>query len=84
MWGFWEGDHWIPSSAMIRKDWTLRPAAKVWTELVTKTWWTDVRVIADNKGIASVRGFQGDYEITVDGKTKKTFLGRPAVLVTLK
>lgn len=84
MWGFWEGDHWIPSSAMIRKDWTLRPAAKVWTELVTKTWWTDVRVIADNKGIASVRGFQGDYEITVDGKTKKTFLGRPAVLITLE
>ncbi len=64
MWGFWEGDHWIPASAMIRKDWTMRPAAKIWHQLVTQTWWTDVTVRADEKGIAKVRGFRGDYEVS--------------------
>ncbi len=74
MWGFWEGDHWIPSSAMIRKDWKWRPAAKAWHELVTKTWWTDVTVKADRKGIARVRGFMGDYEISTGQRKLKANL----------
>ena len=81
MWGFWEGDHWIPPSAMIRKDWTMRPQAKVWHELVTKTWWTDVTIKADSKGLATVRGFKGDYEIS-SGALRKMVKLREAKNVT--
>ena len=83
MWGFWEGDHWIPSSAMIRKDWTLRPAAQVWHELITKTWWTDVTVVADGHGLARMRGFKGDYEISAKAKSKKAFLGDSTLTIKL-
>ena len=83
MWGFWEGDHWIPSSAMIRKDWKWRPAAKVWHELVTKTWWTDVTMKADRAGVARVRGFLGDYEISSGIKKVKTSLGSGTTRVNI-
>lgn len=75
MWGFWQGDHWIPSSAMVRQDWTLRPSAQAWIDLVTKKWWTTVSVKADAKGIARVRGFMGDYEVMSGGKTQRVKLG---------
>ena len=80
MWGFWEGDHWIPSSAMIRKDWTLRPAAKIWHELITKTWWTDVTVRADANGVARVRGFKGDYEVSTGNRSKHVSLTASSVV----
>jgi len=80
MWGFWEGDHWIPPAAMIRKDWTLRPAARVWHDLVTKTWWTNVTVRADSKGIARVRGFKGDYELSIGAKKKRIALTEKSVV----
>lgn len=34
MWGFWEGRHWKPDAALYRKDWSTKPAGKVWEELV--------------------------------------------------
>ena len=33
MWGFWEGAHWKPETALWRKDWTEKPAAKIWKVL---------------------------------------------------
>ena len=29
-WGFWAGYHWKPEGTLIRKDWTERPAIKIW------------------------------------------------------
>jgi endo-1,4-beta-xylanase len=77
MWGFWEGSHWLPQAAMIRKDWTQRPQAKVWHELVTKTWWTDLTLKADKNGVAKVRGFKGDYEVSSGKLVKQVKLGEP-------
>ena len=64
-WGFWEKRHWIPSAANYRSDWSLRPAGQVWQDLVRKQWWTDTTLPTGPTGEASVRGFLGDYEITV-------------------
>ena len=72
MWGCWEGDHWIPSAAMFRKDWTVRPSAKVWRDLVYGQWWTRAKGATNANGDYKVRGFQGEYSITVqaNGHTK--------------
>jgi GH35 family endo-1,4-beta-xylanase len=64
-WGFWAGEHWIPMAALWNKDWTLRKHGKVYTDLVTKTWWTNYEGKTAGDGSCKLRGFCGDYEITV-------------------
>lgn len=72
MWGFWEGDHWKPEAAMFRKDWSEKPNAKAWRETVYETFWTNESTLSDVSGQAELRGFYGDYDVTVthDGTTK--------------
>lgn len=65
LWGFWEGQHWLPDAALFRRDWTIKPSGIAWTNLVFKEWWTDATAIADGAGRANFRGFKGDYVITV-------------------
>lgn len=70
-WGFWANAHWKPYAALWREDWTLKPAGEVFVDLVTKQWWTNETLQSDGKGIASVRGFLGDYQVSVvhEGET---------------
>jgi GH35 family endo-1,4-beta-xylanase len=72
-WGFWESKHWKPDAAMFRKDWSEKPNAKVWRELVRGQWLTKVDGKTDASGKFSSRGHFGDYEITVNvgGKVYK-------------
>jgi GH35 family endo-1,4-beta-xylanase len=65
MWGFWEGAHWKPETALWRKDWSEKPSAKVWRDLVCGKWRTDVTTRSDAQGRAKLRGFYGRYEVTV-------------------
>ena len=71
-WGFWEGRHWQPNGAYFRKDWSVKPAGRVWIDLVMNKWWTRVSGETDATGAYHPRGFLGDYEITVThgGKSK--------------
>ena len=72
MWGFWEGAHWRPSGAMMRRDWSLKPNGEAYKDLVFKRWWTNANGKTSGQGIFATRGFLGDYEIEVKagGKTK--------------
>ncbi|MBI5083255.1 MAG: endo-1,4-beta-xylanase [Acidobacteria bacterium] len=63
MWGFWEGSHWLPQGAMVRKDWSVKPNFEVWREMVYGKWWTDEKGAAGEDGVFRVRGFRGDYEV---------------------
>ncbi|MEJ5367038.1 MAG: endo-1,4-beta-xylanase [Bryobacteraceae bacterium] len=65
MWGFWEGSHWKPLGAMIRRDWSEKPSYRVWRELIFEKWRTDVQGVTGSNGAFSFRGFHGEYEITV-------------------
>lgn len=65
MWGFWEGSHWKPDGAMIRRDWSEKPAYRVWREMVFGRWWTDERGVTPEHGAIYVKGVKGEYEITV-------------------
>lgn len=69
MWGFWEGRHWRPKAAMLRKDWSAKPNYEVWRELAHRRWRTDAEGATGSGGEYSVRAFRGEYEITAGGKT---------------
>ena len=65
IWGFWEGAHWLPRAAMIRKDWSTRPNYDVWNDLIYKQWWTDMTGLTGKDGIFRARGFLGDYDVEI-------------------
>ncbi|WP_157687538.1 endo-1,4-beta-xylanase [Pedobacter psychrophilus] len=73
MWGFWQGSHWKPDAAMFRKDWSPKPNAKVWEDLVTKQWVTNEEKATSGNGEITTTVFNGNYKITLklEGKTQK-------------
>ena len=64
-WGFWEGEIWMPDASWFRRDWSLKPAGKVFMDLVFDKWWTDFKGRTDQDGILSTQGFLGQYKVTV-------------------
>ena len=88
MWGFWEGRHWRPDAALWRKDWSIKPAGKMWKELVFKTWWTDQQRTTDASGLCEVSAFLGDYEIVVEhagrAVTSKATVDKSGCAITIK
>jgi GH35 family endo-1,4-beta-xylanase len=79
MWGFWEGAHWIPRGAMMRRDWSVKPNGGVYKDLVFKRWWTNADGKTGAQGTFATRGFLGDYEIEVKagGETKTVRVSLP-------
>ena len=66
MWGFWEDAHWLSTAALYNSDWTEREALAAYRDLVFNQWWTDENGLTDENGQLQLRGFKGDYEITVE------------------
>ena len=64
-WGFWEDAHWRPNAAMYRSDWSIKPNGQAYLDLVFGEWWTDENLQSKVDGLTSLRGFKGEYEITV-------------------
>lgn len=65
MWGFWEGAHWLPTAALYDQDWDERPALQAYQDLVFGDWWTIENGQTDSDGEFAIRGFKGDYQVTV-------------------
>jgi GH35 family endo-1,4-beta-xylanase len=76
MWGFWEVGHWVPRTAMWKKDWTPTPLALAYRDLVFNQWWTQIAGKADDRGTFKADAFYGDYTITSNGKTKNVTLSK--------
>ncbi len=83
MWGFWEGAHWLPQAAMLRKDWTEKPNLAVWRELTRTRWWTDVTVRTGADGRVTVRGFKGEYAVSSGGRTMSASIADVPVEVVI-
>lgn len=64
-WGFWEDAHWRPDAAMFRSDWSIKPNGQAYLDLVFGDWWTEEDLVTELTGLATLRGFKGEYEITV-------------------
>jgi hypothetical protein len=88
MWGFWDGRHWRGSAPLFKRDWSLRPEGKVWMDLVNGQWWTRETRTTDADGRVELRGFLGDYTITVthDGGStvESTSLTGDGAVVTIR
>jgi len=66
VWGFWEGRHWRPNGAFFNLDWSPRPAAKVWEEMIYDRWWTPkIDTKTDHEGIVSFEGYLGTYQYRI-------------------
>lgn len=65
-WGFWEPIHWSPSAAMYRADFSPKPNAVAWRDLVHGDWWTRERGRTNRAGEFTTRGFLGDYDVRVE------------------
>jgi GH35 family endo-1,4-beta-xylanase len=76
MWGFWQGAHWQPHTAMWKKDWSPTPQALAYRDLVFNRWWTQVSGKADLNGQYKANAFYGEYVITSNGKTRNVTLSK--------
>lgn len=66
LWGFWEEAHFASNAALYRSDWSIKPNGEQYNDLVFNQWWTDEDLTTDAQGETTVRGFKGDYQVTVD------------------
>lgn len=71
-WGFWEGQHWVPHAALVRKNWEYKPNMQAYRDLVFGQWWTDATGRTGADGAYATRGFLGEYtdRVTQGGKTQ--------------
>jgi GH35 family endo-1,4-beta-xylanase len=78
LWGYWEGAHWLGSSAaLVNRDWTLRPAGERLQKLIHEEWTTKGQADPGSSGSLSFRGFYGTYEFTLaDGRTHRATFTR--------
>jgi hypothetical protein len=87
IWGFWEGRHWKPDAALWRRDWSIKPNGKVWTDLTMREWATSGEAVTDADGWISFRGFHGNYKLDTEEnsqpRTTEVALGksRPTAIV---
>ena len=65
MWGFWEGQHWLPSAALYRTDWSIKPSGQAFKNLLFGRWWTNASGSSDGSGLYRTRGFLGEYALSV-------------------
>ena len=64
-WGFWEKAHWRPNAALYNADWSPRPHAQIYKDLVFDQWWTRQQGKTSTDGQFSGRGFYGSYQVEV-------------------
>ncbi|MEL7162081.1 MAG: T9SS type A sorting domain-containing protein, partial [Bacteroidota bacterium] len=66
-WNFWDVDTWAnPGANLYDANFNETPAHAVFTDLVFQQWWTDADLVTDANGEVSLRGFKGDYEVTIN------------------
>jgi len=70
-WGFWDKVVYAEISPLFKDDWSKRMGGEVYQDLVYNKWWTrDAKAKTDKDGKAVIRGFYGDYDVTVNANGK--------------
>ncbi|MBD3239666.1 MAG: hypothetical protein GF331_03705 [Chitinivibrionales bacterium] len=87
LWGFWDPRMWRDYEGLLREDFSLKPSGQTWMDLVYDQWWTPpTSGTTDAAGELRLRGFKGDYTVSVTApKTVTTALldARDTVTVQL-
>lgn len=74
-WGFWAGRHWREEASMFNEDWTEKPFAAVYRDLVFNQWWQEPFAgSASQDGTFNGTTYYGTHRVTVtlDGKSQST------------
>jgi len=70
-WGFWDPSSYAKHTPFYDENWRLKPAGEIYCDLVYNKWWTrDAKATTDETGKATVKGFYGDYDVTVKAGDK--------------
>ncbi len=67
----------VPPAVCYDANFNLKLAGKVWADLFYNKWWTkDEVTVTDAEGKGQIRGYYGDYDLTVsvNGKVVKTLM----------
>jgi GH35 family endo-1,4-beta-xylanase len=65
-WNYWSATPtWMPEAAYFDERWQLMPVGRAYDALVRDQWWTDLDITTDTQGRATLRGFLGQYTVTV-------------------
>lgn len=67
LWGFWEGAHYAAREGghLWRQDFSPRPSARVYEQMVYSDWWTKEQGLTSAAGTFHIRAFLGAHEVTV-------------------
>jgi hypothetical protein len=70
MWGFWSGAIWNQATlgALVDSNWNLTTVGQRYDQLMAE-WDTNALLAADQTGSIAFRGFYGDYDVTVEGRS---------------
>ena len=55
---------------LLRFDMSEKPCFKVLKKMIREEWMTSTRIVTNEDGYANLRGFHGDYELTVHANEK--------------
>ena len=67
-WEFIDGGWLGAPSGMLRKDGSKKPVYDALYDLIRKQWWTNTTALTDEDGYAEIKGYRGDYELSIFDK----------------
>lgn len=68
-WDFTDGAWLNAPSGLLRRDFSPKPAYDMLKELINHEWSTEYSAVTDENGCITLKGFKGEYELTVDGRS---------------
>lgn len=72
MWVFWAGNSWRgPNAGLARRAWSRNAAGKRHEALMAE-WSTEASGVTDADGVFALRGFHGEYTVTVHNNSQQT------------
>ena len=57
---------------LLRFDMSEKPGFKMLKKLIREEWMTNTQIVTDEEGYATLRGFHGEYELTVHANEKSS------------
>ena len=77
-WNFMDGKHWGNEGdcrgCLLDVNMREKPAYQALYQLINRCWHTEAQLETDAQGECRVRGFKGEYELTVDAPNEHTVL----------
>lgn len=66
MWGFWEAIHWRPEGAIFNEDFSAKPSALAYFDLLYRDLWNNETQFTGESGQAEINLFHGTHEIHIE------------------